>query len=416
MKFTSATGSRAGIRVAQKPHLWCLWSNMRNIAPYFIFVLLTLSVAAQQQTSAVQTNSPVVYFGEKWMLHSKILNEDRQYWIYLPPSYKPNRNHAIQKYPVLYLLDGESQFQWASQVVQFMGDSLQIPELIVVAIPNTDRNRDLTPTHDRGVASSGGGELFERFLNEELASEINAKFRTAPYRILAGHSIGGALVADAFLRQTNGFQAYIAIDPALWWDNEILIQHAKEFFPKTNSRDAIFIATADHPHTLAEPTNSIRSASELFISTLKTNLSSGIRIGYQYFEQEDHGSSRLMGLHDGLRFIFEDYKPTDVYALDEPSLIEKHFKKCSDRLGFEMFPPEEYVNNIGSALLAAHETDKAIECFKFNVTNYPNAANAYARLGDAYSAKGEKNLAIQNYTKALELNPNFKSVKKALEK
>ncbi|HXE42239.1 MAG TPA: tetratricopeptide repeat protein, partial [Candidatus Baltobacteraceae bacterium] len=60
--------------------------------------------------------------------------------------------------------------------------------------------------------------------------------------------------------------------------------------------------------------------------------------------------------------------------------------------------------------------DKAIELCKLNVTNYPTAANNYRRLGDAYQIKGEKELAIQNYKKALELNPNMTSAKKALEK
>ena len=230
-----------------------------------------------------------------------------------------------------------------------------------------------------------------------------------------GHSMGGALVVDAFLRQTNGFQAYIAVDPSLWWDNKVLVNRAKEFFPKTDSRDAIFIATAN-PYSLDDPTNWIKNASELFVSILKTNSSPGIRIGYQYFESEDHSSSRLMGLYDGLRFIFADYKPANFYALDGPALIDDHFKKLSDRLEFEILPPEGYVNKIGSALLDAHETDKAIECFKLNVTNYPNAANVYNHLADAYVAKGEKELAIKNYEKALELNPNMSSAKKALEK
>jgi hypothetical protein len=358
----------------------------------------------------------LVQFGEPYTLHSKILNEDRPYWVYLPPSYKPTRNHAPQKYPVLYLTDGESSFPWACEVVQFMGDMLQIPELIVVAIPNTDRNRDLTPTHDSGVASSGGGPLFENFLSQELAPEIDSKFRTAPYRILFGHSIGGALAADSFLRQTNGFQAYITVDPALWWDNAILLQRAKGFLPTTNSHAAIFIATANHSGE--QPPNQIKGDSERFISILKEKAVPGLRFGYQYFDAEDHASSRLPGLHDGLRFIFEDYKPEnfgDPGLNDAPS-VENHFKELSAHLGFEMPPPEAYVDKIGSWMLDAHQTDKAIGLFQLNVANYPTAASAYAHLADAYSAKGEKDLAIQNYEKALELNPKMGSAKKALEK
>jgi len=382
---------------------------------FLAVLLLTLQTAAQEPAAA-QTNGPVVHFGEISTLHSKILGEDRPYWIYLPRSYKPTPDHAPQKYPVLYLLDGESQFSFASELVQFMSDSLQIPELIVVAIPNTDRMRDLTPTHNPSDASSGGGELFEKFLSEELIPKIDTQLRTAPYRILAGHSLGGVLVADAFLRQRNVFHGYIAVDPALWWDHEIIIQRAREF-PKTNSSPkAFFIATANHPHSLVDTNSSIKAASERFTSALRTNTPSTIHIGYHYFENEDHGSSRLPGLHDGLLFIFENYKSTNFYALDQPSLIGDHFRTLSNRLGYDVQPPEAFVDQIAFGLLSAHEIDKAIDCFKLNATNYPHSAQVYKNLADAYLAKGDKDSAIQNYDEALALNPNMTSAEEALKK
>lgn len=381
-----------------------------------IFSWILVAVCLPVFAATAQTNSPLVQFGQSYTLHSKILDEDRPYWVYLPPSYKPTRNHAPQKYPVLYLTDGESSFPWACEVVQFMGDMLQIPELIVVAIPNTNRNRDLTPTPDSSVASSGGGPLFENFLSRELAPEIDSQFRTAPYRILFSHSLGGALAADSFLRQTNGFQAYIAVDPALWWDNAILLQRAKEFVPATNSHVAVFIATANHVGE--QPPNQIKGDSEHFLSILKEKAAPCLRLGYQYFEAEDHPSSRLLGLYNGLRFIFEDYRPENFGdpGLDDASSVENHFRKLSARLGFEMSPPEAYVDKIGSWMLDAHENDKAIGLFQLNVANYPTAATAYAHLAEAYLAKGEKDLAIQNYEKAVQLNPKMGSAKRALEK
>lgn len=389
------------------------------IARHLIFLaLFTSCTAGAQQLSPVQTNGSLVHFGDNWVLHSKTLHEDRPCWIYLPSSYQPTPDQAPQKYPVLYVLDGQSHFQWASQVVQFLGDTLEIPDLIVVAVPNVNRNRDLTPTHNAVIASSGGGDSFEKFLAEELAPAIDAQFRTAPYRILVGHSLGGVIVADVLLRRGNDFQSGIAIDPSLFWDDEVIVRRAQDFHPKADStHNAIFIATANHAPSLVEPTNTvtIKSSSERFVSILKTN-APGIRIGYHFFENESHGSSRLLGLYNGLRFIFEDYQPTNVLAIDDPSLIQAHFKSVSERLGFEILPPERYVNMIASALLSANHTDLAIECFDLNVTNYPGAAEVYSRLADAYSKKGETNLAVQNLKKALELNPDRADDRNALEK
>ena len=49
----------------------------------------------------------VVSFGESYRIHSSQVNEDREYKIYLPDSYKWARD---KRYPVLYLLDGDSHF------------------------------------------------------------------------------------------------------------------------------------------------------------------------------------------------------------------------------------------------------------------------------------------------------------------
>ncbi|HSY20446.1 MAG TPA: alpha/beta hydrolase-fold protein [Candidatus Acidoferrales bacterium] len=371
------------------------------------FALFFLAFAA-----AAQTNGPVVQFGESHTLHSKLLAQDRAYWVCLPSSYQANTNQPLQKYPVLYLLDAEWNFYWVCPVVQFMEQSRQIPEFIVVGIPNMDRDRDLTPTPYPNMPSSGGGPLFERFLNEELAPELNTKFRTVSYRLLVGHSAGGALAADAFLRQTNGFQGYIAIDPALGWVNQDLIRRAKEFVPLANSHAAIFIATAGWRDL--NPTNIMTRAQEIFASILRTNLSTGVRVRYEV-EAGDHNSSRLLGFYNGLRFIFEGYEPMDPDVLNTPLLINEHFEQLSSRLGFTILPPEGLVLGIGYQCLHAHETNNAIDCFKLNVSNYPTSAYAHKHLADVYLAAGKKELAIKNYKKALELDPNTDGVKDALE-
>ena len=358
-----------------------------------------------------QTNGPVIQFGESYTLHSKLLNQDRPYWVSLPQSYqaKVNRN----RYPVLYLLDAEWNFYLVCPVMQFMNQSRQIPEFIVVGVPNIDREHDLTPTPYPNEPTSGGGPMFERFLNEELAPEINARFRTVPYRILVGHSAGGALAADAFLRQTNGFQGFIAIDPALGWVNQDLIRRAKEFVPQANSRAAIFITTAGWRPS--NGTNLMSPAQELFASTLKTNASRGIRIGYEV-EAEDHNSSRLLGLYDGLRFIFDGYKPADISVLKTASMVNEHFEELSSRLGFKVLPPEGLVLGVGYGCLDARETNNAIECLKLNVSNYPTSAYAHKHLADVYLTAGKRELATQNYKKALQLDANTDGVKEALAK
>ena len=67
---------------------------------------------------------------------------------------------------------------------------------------------------------------------------------------------------------------------------------------------------------------------------------------------------------------------------------------------------EAELNQLGYRLLRSGKSKEAIEIFKLNVEAYPQGFNAYDSLAEAYSTINERELAIQNYKKSLELNPN----------
>jgi len=74
---------------------------------------------------------------------------------------------------------------------------------------------------------------------------------------------------------------------------------------------------------------------------------------------------------------------------------------------------EKQMNLLAYQYLQAGKTKEAIELFKLNVSAYPESANTYDSLGEAYMINGDKEQAIQKYIKSLELNPNNKN---AIEK
>lgn len=77
---------------------------------------------------------------------------------------------------------------------------------------------------------------------------------------------------------------------------------------------------------------------------------------------------------------------------------------------------EENLNDTGYQFLGSNKTSEAIELFKMNVRLNPKSWNVYDSLGEAFALAGDKKLAIENYEKSLELKPNSKSAKMALEK
>lgn len=77
---------------------------------------------------------------------------------------------------------------------------------------------------------------------------------------------------------------------------------------------------------------------------------------------------------------------------------------------------ETDLNNLGYSMLAQGRVDDAIELFKLNVEMYPQAWNPYDSLAEAYAVKGQKELAIANYRKSVELNPENKNAVTAIER
>ncbi len=77
---------------------------------------------------------------------------------------------------------------------------------------------------------------------------------------------------------------------------------------------------------------------------------------------------------------------------------------------------EVQMNRLGYALLSKNKSDEAIEVFKLNVEAFPDSWNVYDSLGEAYMLKGEKEPAIKNYQKSVELNPKNTGGIEALKK
>jgi tetratricopeptide (TPR) repeat protein len=73
------------------------------------------------------------------------------------------------------------------------------------------------------------------------------------------------------------------------------------------------------------------------------------------------------------------------------------------------------INRMGYEYLRKDNLETAIIVFKFNVNAFPDASNTYDSLGEAYMKRGDTKLAIQNYKKSLELNPNNNNAVNMLE-
>jgi predicted alpha/beta superfamily hydrolase len=358
--------------------------------------------------------------GNRFTIKSETLGEERTVIVRTPPGYERNN----QRYPVLYLTDGDAHVAHTGATIEFLSRNGRMPELIVVAITNTDRTRDLTPTNasmrrpdgsEIKFPTSGGADKFLKFIETELMPKIEKDYRTQPYRIFAGHSFGGLFALHAFLTRPEAFNAYIAVSPSMHWDNNLLSRRAEEFFKdqKELNKTVFF--------TLANEGGDMRAGFDQFKATLAKGKPKGFEWDAMLMEDEDHGSVVMRSHYHGFRKIFDGWQVTPDLAGGGAPAIEGHYKKLSARFGFAVLPPELLMNNVGYQLLGAGKMDEAVAVFKTNVDRYPNSANVYDSLAEAYEKMGKLELARPNYEKAVQLgqqnnDPNLQVYKTNFER
>jgi CubicO group peptidase (beta-lactamase class C family) len=82
----------------------------------------------------------------------------------------------------------------------------------------------------------------------------------------------------------------------------------------------------------------------------------------------------------------------------------------------DVYLSENRFNNLGYQYLAQQKYEQALAIFKLNVEFYPESANCYDSLAEAYMNNGDTELAILNYRKSLELNPDNQNAVRMLKK
>lgn len=170
---------------------------------------------------------------------SEYLHNERTLAVYLPPCY---RHHTGERYPVLYMQDGQNLFDPATSAVgihwqandtaERLIEAQRIRPVILVGIYNTpERMHEYTWHYDSGHKSGGKGDIYGRFLMEEVKPFIDGRYRTLPDRRhtgVAGSSLGG-LISLALAR---GYPRQIgmcgAMSPSLWWCKGQLLKEIEQ--------------------------------------------------------------------------------------------------------------------------------------------------------------------------------------------
>jgi predicted alpha/beta superfamily hydrolase len=273
---------------------------MRFVA--FILLLNTNILFAQTGTNV-----------KSFTLHSNILKEDRFFEIYVPPS-------SNNKSEVIYVLDGQALFSTVLNILK----SNRLNDKIVVGIGNIwMRDRDYTPTKiqsppfvDSTAAKiSGGGENFIAHLEKEVIPYVNEHYPAGNSRVLIGHSLGGLIAMDIFLKHTDLFSKYAAIDPSMWWDGGKLLVESRELLKKSFPKISLFVAIAntykkDKPDIEAIKRDTTVSAalirpSTILLDYLKQAAIDNLTYSWKYYKDAEHMNVFEPAANDALRFLLQ---------------------------------------------------------------------------------------------------------------
>ncbi|MCD4817142.1 MAG: hypothetical protein K8S23_00445 [Candidatus Cloacimonetes bacterium] len=350
-----------------------------------------------------------ITIGEKISIKSKVLEQDRQMLVYLPKGYDVTK----KEYPVLYLLDGGYHFHHVTGIVQFLSSQGLIPQLIVVAIKNIDRNKDFLPTNTKKVPTSGGAENFLSFISDELIPHIDLNYRTQKYRILVGHSFGGTFSAYTFLEKPDLFDSYIAISPYLHYDEQLLVKQAEtDLKAPYNNYKFFYMTLGDEPPYIP--------AIDKFTFIIETKSPDKLDFTYTNMKTETHGSIPHLSIYHGLEKMYADWVLPKEKMEEDIKALDDHYKYISEKYNYGIETPEYTINLLGYNLLFKKDVKKAIEVFQENIKRFPKSANVYDSLGDAYENNKQYKLAKENYAKAFKLadkdDANLKVFQKNLER
>lgn len=169
-------------------------------------------------------------------IHSPELNNQRNIFIYLPPSYESNE----RRYPVLYMHDGQNLFdnamsfagEWGvDETMETISRELGL-EAIVVGVPNMGQHRlaEYSPFVDDHLGG-GQGKRYISFLADTLKPMIDRDFRTLPDKLhtgIMGSSMGGLISLYGFFARPHTFGFAGVMSPSLWFAQKKIYEYVEK--------------------------------------------------------------------------------------------------------------------------------------------------------------------------------------------
>ncbi len=392
---------------------------MKNI----LLIIVIISIHFQANSQFSKNGNKEITIATVDSMYSRSLKEYREVWVHLP-----DKVEKREKYPVLYILDAPEQFYPITGIVRHL-EKWDMPKTIIVGIPNKDRTRDFTPTvvpPSRGepYKNSGGYDNFMNFMECELAPYLKNKYPIDEMSTLVGYSLAGLFVLNTYVSHPRIFDKYLAIDPSISWDNQILVDTSEKLLQKNIYQNkSLYVAVAN---STSVDSVRVRRMNDRHTQHLRSNLNfhdilvkhkKHLDVTWEYYPNDDHRSLIIPSMYSGIKNLFSWYKfnarwlfntPKGYTAKELTDPYYSHFKTLSTHFKREMKPDWQFVNDVAFFILETHDLPKKAKAFlEVNLHFYPNDSRSYFAMGKFHEKESNKKEAIAYYKKAIKIDGNI---------
>lgn len=261
---------------------------MKNLIP-FLFLLVIVS-CTKEEFNPAQTR--------EFSIQSVSNGATYPIQVALPENYD-----STKKYITLYVLDGETDFDYVANQCELISAQYGESNILVVGIGyGNDRSLDYTPTV--AMSNGGGAEPFMQFIKNELIPRMESEFGADTLRqnrILLGHSYGGLFATYAFTKYNAVFGNYFILSPSIWYDNEVMLQMEQQYRDvNADQHQLVFMG-------LGELENSGRMLAPYMAlyQTLQAHYTD-MQIMSHFEPHVDHLGSKFPNITEALQFYFQN--------------------------------------------------------------------------------------------------------------
>ena len=289
--------------------------------PTRLLMLLLLALCSQLQATEVAATALIS--GHQYQHHSSQLAAERRYLVSLPERY----HIGDDRYPSLYIIDADFQFQHVAATVKHLARMGKLPPMIVIGVANQGTNDYLRTTTwpDGKDEAFGGAAQFQAYLAQELVPLIDHSFRTNGQKALAGYSLGGLFTLYSMMQPQTPFNAFLAMSPSAWFDNNSLPGKLTPLLKQRKLTAPVFLSVA------REEGMGVDKLVEVFEQSAPESL----KWQFRHYPEENHFTTALPALYDGLQFLAPGYATdgTDMLAIGDYTKVLAHFDKLDNQWG-----------------------------------------------------------------------------------